>query len=347
MMAKLVAPWPDFEGKPIHVGDTLRHPDGSTAVVQLDPARGEDGKWRAVYQDGLSLWLGNQIGNKGGAIVVAPSLVSAALDGELPPLPDAYGEIEVYHDGGRVTSVAGFTADQGRGYAIDYGNALGRTALARLAVSNEATPEPFILGNQYRTQGGRMVRFVGIANEGNSYETMFDQHGHHRYTRRDFGRGTGASWDDDCVPPLYASPRPRPDIDVAKRLRLIASKLGLADAIPADDAELWGAAFSVLGMIRAKVDELTLQDCSPCESMGFVDGEGEPCKACNGSGQRADSGRDAVRYRALRDQNIFAHVGSFSPYVVQGQTMRVLEGEELDKEVDAMAAQQGVKAGMA
>lgn len=74
----------------------------------------------------------------------------------------------------------------------------------------DVAPEPFVLGNQYRTQGGRMVRFVGIANKGSSYETMCDELGHHRYTQRDFGRGTGAPWDDDCVPPLYTYPSIQP-----------------------------------------------------------------------------------------------------------------------------------------
>jgi len=45
--------------------------------------------------------------------------------------------------------------------------------------------------------------------------------------------------------------------------------------------------------------------------------------------------KDAARYRWLRDQNIMAQVGSYSPYVVQGQTMRMLEGTEVDAAVDA------------
>lgn len=64
--------------------------------------------------------------------------------------------------------------------------------------------------------------------------------------------------------------------------------------------------------------------------------------AAAGSSQAQDA-NDAARYRALRNQNIFAQVGSFTPYVVQGQTMRVLEGMELDKEVDALAAKEAGK----
>lgn len=44
---------------------------------------------------------------------------------------------------------------------------------------------------------------------------------------------------------------------------------------------------------------------------------------------------DAIRYRWLRDQNITELIGSFTPYVVQGQTMRMLEGAEVDVAVDA------------
>ena len=51
--------------------------------------------------------------------------------------------------------------------------------------------------------------------------------------------------------------------------------------------------------------------------------------------------QDAERYRWLRNHDIMQHVGSFAPYVVQGQTMRMLEGKEVDAAVDAaIAAQQ-------
>lgn len=45
------------------------------------------------------------------------------------------------------------------------------------------------------------------------------------------------------------------DLSAAIRLRLVCKLLGLGDAVPKDDAELWGCAFSVLGMIRAKLEE--------------------------------------------------------------------------------------------
>jgi len=72
-------------------------------------------------------------------------------------------------------------------------------------------PEPFFVGNTYRTQDGQLVKFVGVANEGNSYETMVDENGHHRYTRRgaDSGRLTGTNGEfgeGGNVRPLYARP---------------------------------------------------------------------------------------------------------------------------------------------
>lgn len=71
----------------------------------------------------------------------------------------------------------------------------------------EAQPVPFVVGNYYRTQAGELVRFVKVHNEGNSYETMEDESGVNRYTRRDFGRVTGtchAYSDPRNTPPLYA-----------------------------------------------------------------------------------------------------------------------------------------------
>lgn len=53
-------------------------------------------------------------------------------------------------------------------------------------------PVPYVLGNFYRTQGGELVRFVNVHNKGTSYETMEDESGVNRYTRRDFGRCTGS-----------------------------------------------------------------------------------------------------------------------------------------------------------
>ena len=57
-------------------------------------------------------------------------------DGELPPLPAAWGTMYGRRDGN--SEKDGYTADQMRGYAIDYGMQLGRAALAQRAGSGEA-----------------------------------------------------------------------------------------------------------------------------------------------------------------------------------------------------------------
>lgn len=70
-------------------------------------------------------------------------------------------------------------------------------------------PVPYVVGNHYRTTAGDMVRFVTVSSEGTSYETMADESGIHRYTRRDFGRVTGSPHDYSDprnVPPLFAAP---------------------------------------------------------------------------------------------------------------------------------------------
>ncbi|WP_313401474.1 hypothetical protein [Stenotrophomonas sp.] len=84
--------------------------------------------------------------------------------------------------------------------------AAGNPAAAQAAV---AQPEPYIVGNQYRTQAGDLVRFVAVHNKGTSYECMEDEAGVNRYTRRDFGRVTGTCHgysDPRNTPPLYAAP---------------------------------------------------------------------------------------------------------------------------------------------
>lgn len=82
-----------------------------------------------------------------------------------------------------------------------------RAALAARQPVGELVP--YIVGNQYRTQAGELVRFVSVHNEGTSYECMEDESGVNRYTRRDFGRVTGSPHDYSDprnTPPLYAAP---------------------------------------------------------------------------------------------------------------------------------------------
>ncbi|MBD8088848.1 hypothetical protein IFT48_02565 [Pseudomonas fluorescens] len=68
---------------------------------------------------------------------------------------------------------------------------------------------PFQVGNTYQTLEGKLVRFVKVHNEGNSYESMEDESGVNRYTRRDFGRVCGTDHnnpDPRNVLPLYQVP---------------------------------------------------------------------------------------------------------------------------------------------
>ena len=68
------APWPDFAGNPIDEGDWIEHPTGDKGKVKYHMGTQYEGvsRWRVVYRDGESLWLGNQIGDKGRAVVVKP-----------------------------------------------------------------------------------------------------------------------------------------------------------------------------------------------------------------------------------------------------------------------------------
>lgn len=63
---------------------------------------------------------------------------------------------------------------------------------------------PFVLGQRYQTLDGDWVRFVKVHNKGTMYETMEDEDGVNRYTRRDYGRCTGShhSYPKNVIPPL-------------------------------------------------------------------------------------------------------------------------------------------------
>lgn len=263
-MAKKVAPWPDFEGKPIHVGDTLRHPDGSTAVVQLDAARGEDGQWRAVYQDGVSLWLGNQIGNKGGAIVVSssethPMGLPASCGKPLCSEGDHHPLCVFSQQPAPVAAVATLGDDDACRAALrmlandrDVIEVLTRKqerqVLAALAAAPAVDvgwpplPKHFGMIDVYGEDGSVVSVEGWTADQLRAY--LLDD----RATRQaspiatPVGVGEAGETTND-----YA----------AKRLRLIAEILGLGTAIPEKNSDLWAGAFSVLGMIRAKVEELT------------------------------------------------------------------------------------------
>lgn len=74
--------------------------------------------------------------------------------------------------------------------------------------------EPYRLGNRYMTQGGEEVTLNQVANYGTSYESMCDDAGVHRYTRRDFGRVTGSSHDysdQRNIPPIYTLRQEKPE----------------------------------------------------------------------------------------------------------------------------------------
>lgn len=55
----------------------------------------------------------------------------------------------------------------------------------------------FVIGNWYKTDGGRWVKMVAIANKGKRYETVVDHIGHNRYSNVGqgylCGRCTGTS----------------------------------------------------------------------------------------------------------------------------------------------------------
>lgn len=66
-MKKPKAPYTDFANNVLHLGDKIQHPDGNVATVMFDADR-EHNFWRAVYQDGQSLALGLQVGDRGRAV---------------------------------------------------------------------------------------------------------------------------------------------------------------------------------------------------------------------------------------------------------------------------------------
>lgn len=67
-----IAPWKDCRGAAIFEGDTLVHPTGDWGTVVFDADKEPGLEWRVKYLDGEeSLWLGNQIGDKGQACVLS------------------------------------------------------------------------------------------------------------------------------------------------------------------------------------------------------------------------------------------------------------------------------------
>lgn len=68
-----LAPWLDYEGNRIYVGDIMRHPDGDEfAVVRVPGFSSPMDEWRAIYnQKGVvtALRLCLQIGDKGQAVI--------------------------------------------------------------------------------------------------------------------------------------------------------------------------------------------------------------------------------------------------------------------------------------
>lgn len=64
-----------------------------------------------------------------------------------------------------------------------------------LRVGTPKEKNTFAVGMSYVTNEGKIVIMQGISNPGTEYETLYDQHGHHRYSRsqgRIVGRSTGS-----------------------------------------------------------------------------------------------------------------------------------------------------------
>lgn len=77
---------------------------------------------------------------------------------------------------------------------------------AIIALLSQLEIAPFQVGQTYKMVGGGEVTLIGVSNEGTRYETMHCADDVHRYTRRDFGRVTGSSFDHDdprCLIPKY------------------------------------------------------------------------------------------------------------------------------------------------
>ena len=70
-----------------------------------------------------------------------------------------------------------------------------KNELEILRVETPKEKNTFAVGMSYVTNEGKIVIMQGIANPGTEYETLYDQHGHHRYSRsqdRIVGRSTGS-----------------------------------------------------------------------------------------------------------------------------------------------------------
>jgi len=68
--SSVVAPWSDFAGNQIRVGDLLLHPTGECGEVIFDSSKPTpEEQWRVDYGDGFLSLLCLQIGEKGQARV--------------------------------------------------------------------------------------------------------------------------------------------------------------------------------------------------------------------------------------------------------------------------------------
>lgn len=85
------APWKDFEGNDIYLGDTLRHPDGTTFKVVRDNTYTET--WRCDYGSPhkYTVALCLQVGSRGQAVVISSTVLPArparTVTGRIPTMP--------------------------------------------------------------------------------------------------------------------------------------------------------------------------------------------------------------------------------------------------------------------
>jgi hypothetical protein len=113
--------------------------------------------------------------------------------------------------------------------------------------------------NPWAEQQGRRARFDAVAHSDFGTDKRYYDDMRAAIDTDIAADDWGGHQSSSTAQPLQQEGGKETDTDAAKRMRLIATKLGLGSAIPESDEELWGCAFSVLGMIRRKVEELLAQ----------------------------------------------------------------------------------------
>jgi hypothetical protein len=255
--------------KPEDIAEVIMHLSANGLLHWRGTGDDEDDAWSEVEERRVTI---SEVIKATNALAARKVAQATPVGGqEMPELPGAFGQIDVYHDDGSVTAVNGYTADQVRGYALDYATQQLRAALAASQQAAHA-----VTVDRIRSEGWA----VAVHND---YRLNGDAHTFWLFTKNGLAvKGEGKT-DAEALAQVDAAIRALKDASPAdqgareveiKEGFFSGCKVQIDPSLPPDTVEMRGANTVRLNMTTGEVTEVSATEPMP-GLMALPDGSAE------------------------------------------------------------------------